>query len=408
MRCNARENPDGAVISVRRFVVIGVAMLGMLTSHLAAQDESEIQKAYQKNFVRGNLNTKIQVLQDAANQEEIDMGPLYLLALNFVIDNTRIFENDLLARELTVLCVRLIGISKYLEAVDPLWELFILDDSTIVRVEILNTLGSIKPSDPKLIRSINRWLSGQNEKFAEGQEFDVDVVEEAVVTLGRIGDDSSFPVLFTVSLLGSTDNLERKAREALYSIEGNFRELVLRVIKENALSEKLEALRIAVNNEELLDGDKAVIAEAGLSLGLNTSATNNDDRELLRQIRYESVRVLIRSRWAASTSDVIAHFDNTLQELALGIGRKSHVLDAIMALGAMSTHEAAVRLAVYLDVLNSDMENGKTVDDEVVLAVIQNLGLLGDKIAFDYLLYAGYLDYSDTIKKAARDALNRL
>ena len=74
----------------------------------------------------------------------------------------------------------------------------------------------------------------------------------------------------------------------------------------------------------------------------------------------------------------------------------------------MATHEAAVRLALYLDILNSDVENGKKVEDNIVLAVIRSLGELGDNVAFDYLLYAGYLDYSDSIKKAARESLNRL
>jgi hypothetical protein len=36
------------------------------------------------------------------------------------------------------------------------------------------------------------------------------------------------------------------------------------------------------------------------------------------------------------------------------------------------------------------------------------LGDLGDKTAFDYLLYVGYLSYPETVKKASRDALARL
>ena len=121
-----------------------------------------------------------------------------------------------------------------------------------------------------------------------------------------------------------------------------------------------------------------------------------------------SIRMLTKLSRTSATPDVILHFDQTLQEQTLGIGRTSHVLEAIQCLGAMNTHEAAVRLALYLDLLNSDVERGKSVEDEVVLAVIQSIGDLGDKVAFDYLLYAGYLNYSDSNKKAARDSLNRL
>jgi hypothetical protein len=118
--------------------------------------------------------------------------------------------------------------------------------------------------------------------------------------------------------------------------------------------------------------------------------------------------MLTKLSWSSATTDVIKHFDQTLQEKTLGVGRTSHVLEAIQCLGAMNSHEAAVRLALYLDLLNSDVERGRSVEDEIVLAVIQSLGDLGDKVAFDYLLYAGYLDYSDSIKKAARESLNRL
>ena len=44
-------------------------------------------------------------------------------------------------------------------------------------------------------------------------------------------------------------------------------------------------------------------------------------------------------------------------------------------------------------------------DEEVLLAVIESLGALGDKAAFDNLLYVTYLPYSETITTAARTAL---
>ena len=37
-----------------------------------------------------------------------------------------------------------------------------------------------------------------------------------------------------------------------------------------------------------------------------------------------------------------------------------------------------------------------------------NIGIIGDAIAFDHLLYSGYLDYPASVKRAAREALNNL
>ncbi len=391
-----------------RVLNIVVVLILFLAVYVSAQDQTDVLQAFQKNFVRGNLTTKIQVLQDAAGRRNVDMGSLYLQALYFVIDNARIFENDLIARELSLLAVRLIGMSAYEDALLSLWELFTIDDTRSVRIEVLNAIGTLAPVEPLMVENLNRWLSSQNDLLRVGEEVDLVVVEEAIVALGRIGDDSSFPVLFTVSILGGSDDIDTKARDALYSIEGDFEELILRVVEENPFPEKLEALRIGFSNVDLTDAAKGRIAEVALESGLNGSVSLAAQKEFLRQLRYESIRMLTKLSWSSATTDVINHFDQTLQEKTLGIGRTSHVLDAIQCLGAMNTHEAAVRLALYLDILNSDVERGKNVEDEVVLAVIQSLGDLGDKVAFDYLLYAGYLDYSDSIKRAARDSLNRL
>ena len=74
----------------------------------------------------------------------------------------------------------------------------------------------------------------------------------------------------------------------------------------------------------------------------------------------------------------------------------------------MGTHEAAVRLTLYLELINSYVDNGQAYDEQVVIAVIKNLELLGDLVAFDYLLYTGYLNYSERVKQAAREALKNL
>ena len=58
--------------------------------------------------------------------------------------------------------------------------------------------------------------------------------------------------------------------------------------------------------------------------------------------------------------------------------------------------------------LNSFTENGQIVDEQIILSVIRNLGELGDNTAFDYLLYTGYLNYSGTVQRAAREALKNL
>jgi hypothetical protein len=74
----------------------------------------------------------------------------------------------------------------------------------------------------------------------------------------------------------------------------------------------------------------------------------------------------------------------------------------------MNTHDAAARLTQYLVLVNSYTEKNKGFDERIVMAIVANLGALGDKVAFDDLMYTQYLSYSPSVKKAARSALDKL
>ena len=54
------------------------------------------------------------------------------------------------------------------------------------------------------------------------------------------------------------------------------------------------------------------------------------------------------------------------------------------------------------------MEQNRAPSQAVVLSVINALGGLGDKTAFDGLLYVTYLNYPEDIVKAAKTALTKL
>ena len=74
----------------------------------------------------------------------------------------------------------------------------------------------------------------------------------------------------------------------------------------------------------------------------------------------------------------------------------------------MGSTEAAQALALYLQLINAQTEQGSPYDEDILLASIIALGELGDKAAFDYLLQIGYLQYTEAVKRAAKDALLKL
>jgi hypothetical protein len=384
--------------------VLLVVLLGL---PLAAQEENGLLTPYRKSFARGSLSTKIQVLQDASNEDLQGMRPLYLQALRFYMDNISILENDATAIEMTKLSVTLIGKSGYTNAASPLWELFSAVDHTGIRVSVMNALGELLEPDHELVAKLERWLNEQNSSFRSGEEVDVQVLAEAVRTLGDIGSPSSFPVLFAAAHLGYPDRVSQASREALGSIEGDLTERVAAVIRQGFAGEKLSALEWALERDFFSKEQKGRIAHTALEAGL-ASSSNAAENKQLRELRYAAVRRLTELSWSEATPTVIEHFNRTVTEVERGIADEARLLEAISALGAMGTHEAAKRLTLYLEVLNSYVENGRSINERVALTVIRNLGRIGDRIAFDHVLYTRYLDYSRSVKEAAREVLQDL
>jgi hypothetical protein len=224
----------------------------------------------------------------------------------------------------------------------------------------------------------------------------------------ELGDQSSFPSLFTTMTIGYTDDISRAAREGLYQLRGELKESLIGILRESDLEEKQLALQMALDTDRLDDNAKGEIAQFAMDVGLHTAAVDNPSRQIARDIRYTATVALTEREWSAATDLAIEHFDTVLLEYDRGLATKRRVVEAVNCLGAMGTHEAAVRLTQYLVLLNAYTERLQEFDNVIVLAVVQNLGFLGDKIAFDDLLYAQYLSYSSEIKNAARDSLDRL
>ena len=103
-----------------------------------------------------------------------------------------------------------------------------------------------------------------------------------------------------------------------------------------------------------------------------------------------------------SAVDAEAHRSN--QHEFGGVGK----LRAIGDIAAVACAETGQVLSSYLDFLNKSMESDNAPVEAVVLSVIHALGGLGDKTAFDYLLYVTYLDYPQEVTDAARTALAQL
>ena len=380
----------------------------LLISGLWAQNPEDLLRSFTRNFAIASLDVKMQIIQDAGTSGFAELGPLYRQAIDYVLDNFTLIDTDQRFRQLAILAVDQMEASGFTEGRYSVWKLFDADKETGVRISCLNALGNLARGDEEIIKYLNVWLGRENTVFQTGKVPDVYVISAAVRALGELGDQSSFPVLFSTMTIGYTDDISRSAREGLFRLGGELKDNMIGILKESDLEEKKLALQMSLETDRLDDKAKAEIAQFAMDVGLHTAAVDNPSRQIARDIRYVAAVALKERKWSSATDLAIEHFDTVLLEYDRGLADKRSVVQAIDCLGAMQTHEAAVRLTQYLVLLNAYTERKQEFDNIIVLAVVKNLGLLGDKTAFDDLLYARYLSYSSEIKNAAREALENL
>lgn len=389
-------------------IIFSLVFLSLILVSVSAQQDGSVTEAFKRNYTRGSLSTKIQVLQDSVSYPDEDMSSLYIQSLDFVIRNAPQLVNDALSRELAALTVRLIGVAKVEEAALSLWELFRDYSEPSVQLEVLSTLGEIAKENTRIVTALTQWVDGRNNLFRAGREVELELLGEALTSLGKLGAESSFSAIFTSAMMAYPLDIRTKAEAALHLVKGDYRHMVVSVLEDNPLPEKNFGLNFVIGEDEISSEEKAWIAKAALEIALTITANTVDEQDELLAFRRNAVKLLMDTTTEYAVPPLIKYFDDTLLAWERDFVPKSDLLQAINALGSTGSPEAAERLTLYIELLNLYTENGQAVDEAVIIAVIENLGVLGDKIAFDYLLYVRYLNYSDTVKRAARDALDSL
>ena len=393
---------------MRRALGICIALI-VAVGAAYAQDAQKVLDTFRRNFAIASLDVKIQILQDAAaGKTASSMGPLFQQAVDFVIDNGSLVPTDARFNQLAAIGAEQAGNVGFTAARFSVWKLFQITPDTQTLSKAATALGTLGAGDAEIIADLNHWLDAQNSVFATGKMPDPAVLVSVIQSLGKLGDSSSFPFLFTAMNLGYSDQISAIAKTSLLSLKGDFAAMLLGVIKERPIGEKRLALQMSFETDKLTGDQKSQVAEYALDVGLHLSSTDAPSKGVLRDIRFIAADSLGTQKYSHATPLLIEHLDTTIGEFDKGLVDRNHLLNALADLGAMGTHEAAVRLTQYLVLINSYTDKGKAYDDLVVLAVLQSLGNLADKVAFDDLMYTQYLNYSATVKKAARAALDKL
>jgi len=388
--------------------ILAAAAAIVVACAVFAQDADPSVLAYQRDFAKASLDDKVRIVQRAAGETGLPLGAFFVQALDFSLRNAELLKEERSLGALATAAAGAVGASSYIEALPVLRRALMSFRDSAVRVAALKSLSTLGKGDSQVVETLNQFLANQNNLHRAGLAPDIPTLSACIGALAVLGDGSSYPSLFATMLADYPQAVRLQAADALRAIRGDYKKFLIDVVKRNPPTEKLTAFRAGMENPAFSAAERGELAEAALELSLALIPAQKSDQDAISELRYASVRELASLRWTRATTLVVKHFYRVQTDYGKDEGLKDRFVDAILGLGAMASSEAAQALSLQLGLLNADMERTKAFDQDILLAVVGALGDLGDKVAFDYLLYIGYLNYPDHIKAAAREALNRL
>jgi hypothetical protein len=366
--------------------------------------DSELLQAYMQDFNDGEDTAKVNILRKAFLNNEINdtSGLLFEHALQYAFDNYTNAEN--FHNINNIIRVSLNGMRKTdsIKNLELLWNLFLEYPVSEVKADIIVALGGFGKKNNDIINKINNYLTDLNTLCASGESVDFIAVSSLISALMELDDISSCPVLLNVLFSGYPEVIYSEALGALDYIDNDLNKFLLDVIKEEPKEEKFAALKAGINSKRLSIAEQGQLAEAALEL------TIDDESDDLSILRYAAVSFLSSLRWTRANDLALRHYYSMLANFQENNSNKSRFIEAISFLGAVGNSEAALALGLQLGLINDRKEKTGSFDAGITLAIVQALGLIGDKAAFNHLLHTGKLSYNENIILAAREAIDRL
>ncbi len=380
------------------FIIISVGLYAQEDAQLSPQIQ-----AFVDSFDRVDDVGKLEVVQSTLEVDIADLEGFYEQVLRYVVNNSGEILSNTQIREMAVLSLPRVREGGFTGLNDLLWALFSDVNETFWRIDVLETIAAVGQGDEQLAIDLTDWLDGQNISKQAGTRPDFQVVLAAVRALSALADPVVYPILVETVLAQYSAEITAAALAGISQYE-NRAEMLAELIAENQPVFKRELFTLYLNRNEFDDIIQQVSFDV-LNDVLSTRPNNIEERIILDSIRMDAVRVLSENPQEEYAPALIRHFNAAIQSYDRGTSDIGLVLEAIAALGRTDSVDAAIRLAEFLDLINTYTELDRPFDRQITLAVINNLRILGKVEAYQPLFMVTILNYSSGVQAAAQEAL---
>lgn len=376
-----------------------LCLLILITSLLFCNTEDSQLVDFQRKFHKGNLQDKVNVINEAALIENLNKE-IFTTAMNFVRDYTDLLKDDSTMLILVELTIENVNRVPEPEAVKYLLEVFSSFNSKDIKNLVMKSVISNKYNNKEL----NSLIENYGISLLEKDNADEESLFLLINAMGKLQNPDFFNLLFRIATSEQvSDIIKKNAELAISSIETNYKTNMLSVIENGTVLEKKLALKLVLENEKNSDFLRAEVAEKSLQVSIIiTGDTLTKD---LIDFQMTALKELRRVAWTRSSDLIIKFFNNARKNYEDGILSEKDYIEIVETTAELASTKASSLLSEYLAYFNEQTEQGISCSEPLVLSVINALGTLGNKLAFDNLLYVGYLSYSEEIIEASRAAL---
>lgn len=363
-----------------------------------------------KRFIKGNISEKTAAVREASGVDAIWLSNE---AMIFALENKNILGNDRDLDALAVAAVLSISPDILSASTDSQKDYFLdkfinlfsqFNESNTVQIAVLSKLVMLKDSinTGKFTDLLNDYIS-QNDI----SKIDSSTAKSIINTLGIIGNNNSFIVCYSLWNNPKYESFYPEIENCLSKLIEVSMDEVIYIINSKNINKIAPLFDKIIKKSNISQNFLCEIAE-NLLIATNIildKTSSNSNKEVILNIQLESIDILSRNKWTRSSQAAIDFFFNTMDNYMLGTLSEDTFITVIKSLNNVAPIASIAPLTKFLEELNSLTEKGKPVSDKLIKAVIQTLGAIGDKSAFDSLLAVTYLNYPESVLSAAREAL---
>lgn len=371
--------------------------------NLSAQNQVSV---YQMLFTKGNIAQKIQAVDFAGK----DNNYVFLSdCLDFCIQSNSLIGPDADIDNLTINVLKNFNNSASLMELNDvklvckkIQSCFNNFSSDHVKIACLNRFAVF--NNPENVKFVNDYVS---DKALNNQPM-TSVILSAVNLMGKIGNNESFSILFAADIANVWPKYSSYIQSAYSTLAVNASADLINLFTKAPVEQKLMVLNLIKNSSEIPEFVKGQLAQKSLSMSIINIDEEQDISPAQNKLMSESVNLLAQTNWSMSSEVVVDYFP-----LAQNLYQKEQIsaedfISIIQSCTQIASQNMVLPLIKYLNFLNRSTQENKPVNTQVVLSVINSLGGLGDKQAFDELLFVTYLDYTQEVLEAAKSALDNL